>query len=229
MVALAGAGGRSMNPVLHGVRILLADDHEVVRFGYRMLLEGAGAIVVAEAGCAETAVQLYTALRPALVLMDVSMPGGGGLYALERIIAKASDARVLMVSAHADHVIPVRSLNLGACAYLCKQAPPAELLKAISRVMGGGRYLDTGLAERLALAQLSGSVDPLAALTPREFTVFIQLAQGRSVADIAREQQLGVSTVGTHLYHIKQKLDVRNQAELTLLAMRCGLLEAIES
>jgi len=214
-----------MNPDLHALRILLADDHEIVRFGYRMLLEGAGATVLAEAACAETALRLFQATRPDLVLMDISMPGGGGLLALERILAQAPAARIVMLSAHADPVMPLRSLKLGALGYLCKQAAPAELLKAAARVAGGLRYLDPALAEPVALAQLAGAADPLAALTAREFTVFMSLAQGLTVSEIAREQQLGVSTVGTHLYHIKQKLGVRNQAELSLLAMRSGLLE----
>lgn len=214
-----------MNPDLHALRILLADDHEIVRFGYRMLLEGAGATVVAEAACAETVLRLFQATRPDLVVMDISMPGGG-LLALERILAQAPAARIVMLSAHADPVMPLRSLKLGALGYLCKQAAPAELLKAAARVAGGLRYLDPALAEPVALAQLAGAADPLAALTAREFTVFMSLAQGLTVSEIAREQQLGVSTVGTHLYHIKQKLGVRNQAELSLLAMRSGLLEA---
>lgn len=214
-----------MNPDLHALRILLADDHEIVRFGYRMLLEGAGATVVAEAACAETVLRLFQATRPDLVLMDISMPGGG-LLALERILAQAPAARIVMLSAHAGPVMPLRSLKLGALGYLCKQAAPAELLKAVARVAGGQRYLDPALAEPVALAQLAGAADPLAALTAREFTVFMSLAQGLTVSEIAREQQLGVSTVGTHLYHIKQKLGVRNQAELSLLAMRSGLLEA---
>lgn len=216
-----------MSPSLHALRIQLADDHEVVRFGYRMLLEGAGATVVAEAACAETAVQRYLETRPNLLLMDISMPGGGGLLALERILAQAPAARILMLSAHADPVMPLRSLKLGALGYLGKQAAPAELLKAAASVAGGRRYLDPALAEAVALAQLAGSADPLATLTPREFVVFMRLAQGLSVSEIAREQQLGVSTVGTHLYHIKQKLAVRNQAELSLLAMRNGLLAGI--
>lgn len=212
---------------LHELRILLADDHEVVRFGYRMLLEGAGASVVAEAGCGESAVRMFLAAQPSLVLMDVLMPGGGGLLALERIVAREPAARVIMVSAHVDQVIPVHSFKLGARGYLCKQASPDQLLAAVQRVAGGQRYLDPALAERIALAQVSGSADPLATLTPREFAVFMRLAQGLSVSEIAHEQKLGASTVGTHLYHIKQKLDVRNQAELTLLAMRNGLLEGV--
>lgn len=212
-------------PSLHALRILLADDHAVVRMGFRLLLEGAGAEVVGEADCGEAAVQAFGPLQPDLLLMDVSMPGIGGLGALERVLAHHPGARVLMLSAHDDAQIPARALRAGAGGYLSKRAHPDELLHAVATVARGQRYIDPAIAPALALAQFAGGGDPVAALTEKEFAVFLQLAQGRSVAEIAESHSLSPSTVGTHLYHIKQKLDVANAAELALVAVRCGLIE----
>jgi len=214
-----------MNKNLQGNRVLLADDHAVVRLGFRLLLEGAGAEVVGEAGNGENAIRLYAESNPDVVVMDVSMPGIGGLAALERLLVWESKARVLMLSAHHDDIVPVRALRLGASGYLCKRAEPEEFLRAVGQVAGGRRYLDPELAQIVALAQLSGSANPVEALTEKELAVFLKLAEGRSVNDVAGDFCLSPSTVGTHLYHIKQKLNVQNGAELTLVALRNGLIE----
>ncbi|ENO94564.1 LuxR family transcriptional regulator [Thauera sp. 28] len=210
---------------LQGLRILLADDHAAVRMGFRLLLEGAGAEVVGEADSGEKAVTAFSELKPSMLMMDVSMPGIGGLGALERLLAHHPDARVLILSAHDDAQIPARALRAGATGYLSKRAQPQELLRAVATVARGQRYIDPDIAPALALAQFSGGQDPVTALTEKEFAVFLQLAQGRTVAEIADSHNLSPSTVGTHLYHIKQKLNVSNAAELALVAIRSGLIE----
>lgn len=215
-----------MNLTLQGKRVLLADDHAMVRLGFRCLLEGAGAIVVAEAESGESAVRCYAETTPDVVVMDVSMPGIGGLAALERLLVWDAKAKVLMLSAHHDDIVPVRALRLGARGYLCKRAMPEEFLRAVGQVAGERRYIDPELAQSVALAQLSGSASPVEALTEKELAVFMKLAEGRSVNDVADDFCLSPSTVGTHLYHIKQKLNVQNAAELTLVAVRNGLIEA---
>ena len=215
-----------MNHSLHGVRVLLADDHAIVRLGFRLLLEGAGAVVVGEAASGEEAIRLYAEHQPDLLLMDVSMPGIGGLAALERLLVWEAKARVLMLSAHHDDIVPVRALRLGASGYLCKRAAPEEFLRAVGQVASGRRYIDPELAQTVALAQLSGSANPVDTLTEKELAVFLKLAEGRSVNDVAGDFCLSPSTVGTHLYNIKQKLNVRNSAELTLVAVHNGLIEA---
>lgn len=208
------------------LRIVLADDHAVVRMGFRLLIEGAGATVVAEADSGEAAIEAWAEHAPDLLLMDVSMPGLGGLGALERLRARHPQARVLMLSAHDDNQIPSRALQCGATGYLSKRAHPNELLRAIREVAGGRRYLDPEIAPRLALARLGASEDPADALTGKEFSVFLQIARGLSVAEVAAALKLSPSTVGTHLYHIKQKLNAGNAAELALIAVRSGLVEA---
>lgn len=215
-----------MSAALTGLRILLADDHAIVRMGFRLLLEGAGGSVPAEACSGEEALRLYAEHTPDVLVMDVSMPGIGGLAALERLRAHSPAARVLMLSAHQDAVIPVRALKAGAIGYLSKRCLPDEFIRAVGQVGRGQRYLDPELAQQVALAQISGSAHPAEALTDKEFSVFLQLAQGRTVNDVARDFHLSVSTVGTHLYHIKQKLNAGNAAELAVITMRAGLMEA---
>ena len=211
---------------LHGVRVILADDHAMVRLGFRLLLEGAGATVVAETDNGESVIRLYAEASADVVVMDVSMPGIGGLGALERLLAWEPKARVLMLSAHHDDIVPVRAIKLGARGYLCKRATPDEFLRAVGKVAADQRYLDPELAQAVALAQLSGSANPVETLTEKELAVFLQLAQGRTVNEVAEDFCLSPSTVGTHLYHIKQKLNVQNSAELALVAMRNGLIES---
>ena len=213
-------------PSLEGIRVLLADDHATGRMGFRLLLEGAGATVIGEADSGEAAVSAFDRSPPDVLMMDVSMPGIGGLGALERVRAHHPDARVLILSAHDDAQIPTRALRAGATGYLSKRAHPDELLRALTSVARGQRYIDPEIAPALALAQFSGGQDPVSALTEKEFAIFLQLAQGRSVAEIAESHRLSPSTVGTHLYHIKQKLNVSNAAELALIAIRSGLIEA---
>lgn len=214
-----------MSNELEGLRIVLADDHAVVRLGFRLLLEGVGAEVVAEAERGEGAIRLYAEHSPDVLVMDVSMPGIGGLAALERLLGVAPKARVLMLSAHEDAIVPVRAMRIGARGYLCKRASPEEFLRAVGEVSRDRRYLDPALAQVVALAQLSGTASPVESLTAKELAVFMKLAIGRSVGEVAEDFCLSASTVGTHLYHIKQKLQVNNAAELTLVALRNGLIE----
>ncbi len=214
------------NASLSDLKVMLADDHAIVRMGFRLLLEGAGACVVAEAECGEEAAAGFPDSGATVLVMDVSMPGIGGLAALQRLLAKAPTARVLMLSAHHDAIVPVRALQAGALGYLSKRCAPQEFLKAVRQVGQGQRYLDPELAQQVALAQLSGSSDPASLLTDKELAVFMQLAQGRSVNAVAEDFHVSASTVGTHLYHIKQKLNVDNAAGLAMVAMRSGLLEA---
>lgn len=215
-----------MKTKLNGTRILLADDHAMVRLGFRLLLEGEGAVVVGEAEDGESALRLFAETTPDVLVMDVSMPGIGGLAALERLLAWAPKARVLMLSAHHDDIVPVRALKIGAQGYLCKRAAPERFLQAVSEIAAGRRYLDPELASAVALAQLTGNGNPVDTLTDKELAVFLKLAEGKSVNEVAEAFCLSPSTVGTHLYHIKQKLNVQNGSEMTLVAMRNGLIEA---
>jgi two-component system, NarL family, invasion response regulator UvrY len=210
------------------IRVLLADDHAVVRMGFRLLLQSnSDMTVVAEADSGEAACQLYLEFSPDVVVMDLGMPGMGGLEALRRIRARDSVAKVLALSAHDDLMHARRTLQEGAQGFLSKRSAPETLLEAVATIAAGRRYIDPALAQRLALAEFDGGKkSPVEQLSEREFEVFMRLAGGATVQRIAQDLKLSASTVGTHLYNIKQKLSVVNQSELTLIAIRHGLIEA---
>lgn len=210
------------------IRVLLVDDHAVVRTGFRLLLQVRPDVsVVGEADSGEAACQRYIELSPDVVVMDIAMPGMGGIEALRRIRAHDPRARVLALSAHDDPVHARRALREGALGFLSKRSAPEALLEAVADVSTGRRYIDPRVAQRLALEDIEGTESsPIRRLSEREFDVFIRLARGASVQRIAEDLRLSASTVGTHLYNVKQKLGVSNQSELTLLAIRHGLIEA---
>ncbi|CAN1508419.1 CitB Response regulator containing a CheY-like receiver domain and an HTH DNA-binding domain [Methylophilaceae bacterium] len=209
------------------INVMLVDDHAVVRMGFKMLLETDADIkVVCEAESGEQAIQRYMEFKPHVVVMDITMPGIGGLEAIERILAKDSAAKILVLSAHEDSVHPKRVLNAGAMGYLTKRSAAEEMIKAIRVVASGKKYLEAGVAQQMAIQQLSGDQNPVDVLSPREFEVFMALAKGKTTNEIAETLFLSPRTVGTHLYNIKQKLNANNSAEIALIAMRSGLLEA---
>jgi two-component system invasion response regulator UvrY len=210
------------------IRVMLVDDHAVVRTGFRLLLQAQTEVsVVAEAESGEVACQKYLELTPDVVVLDLAMPGMGGLEALRRIRAHHPQARVLALSAHDDPMHARRALREGALGFLSKRSAPEALIEAVTTVGAGRRYIDGTLAQKIALADLDGGVkSPIERLSEREFEVFVRLARGETVQRIAEDLRLSASTVGTHLYNIKQKLEVTNQSELTLLAIRHGLIEA---
>jgi len=210
------------------IRIMLVDDHAVVRVGFRMLLNATSDIeVVDEADSGEAAYQRYPEVRPDVVVMDLAMPGIGGIEAVRRLLSRDAQARVLILSAHDDTAHLKRVLKVGALGYLSKRSAPEDLIGAVRTVAAGRIYLDADLARKLAVQDLGGGTPgPVEALSEREFTVFIQLARGQSVNQIAETLCLSPNTVGTHLYNIKQKLGAANQAELALIAVRNGLIEA---
>jgi two-component system, NarL family, invasion response regulator UvrY len=207
------------------VRVLLVDDHALVRMGFRMLLGDAGIEIAGEAGSGEEACTAYAQTRPDVVVMDLSMPGMGGLEAVRRLLAQDPQARVLALSAHEDTAHPQRVLRAGALGYLTKRSAPDALIAAVRSVAAGEPYVDAQTARALAMAQVKGDRSPADMLSEREFSVFIQLARGHSVGQIADNLKLAPSTVGTHLYHVKQKLGASNQSELTLVALQWGLLQ----
>ena len=208
------------------ITILLVDDHAIVRMGFKMLIEAEEGIkVIGEAESGEIAVKLFQELKPDIIVMDITMPGIGGLEAIDRIIAKDKNTKILVLSAHEDSVHPKRVLNAGAMGYLTKRSAAEELIKAIKSIHQGKRYLEPNIAQQMAITQLSGETNPVEILSDREFEVFIALAKGKSTNDIADTLCLSPRTVGTHLYNIKQKLNANNSAEIALIAIRCGLID----
>ena len=205
---------------------MLVDDHAVVRMGFKLLLQASDDIeVVAEADSGEAACQLVELAAPDVVVMDIAMAGMGGIEAIKRLLAKNPKLRILALSAHEDTSHPRRALQAGALGYLSKRSAPEVLIDAIRSIAKGQAYLDAQIAQRIAVQGIHGNQGPMEKLSAREFEVFVQLARGQSVAQISETLKLSGSTVGTHLYNIKQKLGLTNQAEMTLLAVRHGLID----
>ena len=194
--------------------------------GFKLLLEGAQEIsVVAEADSGEEAVRTFQAHNPDVLVMDISMPGIGGLEAIDRILAKEPNQKILVLSGHEDVMHARRVLKAGAIGYLTKRSAADALIDAVKTVHRGKTYLEPQIAQELAVEQVSGNKDPVDSLSEKEFKVFISLAKGQSVQDIANVMCLSPRTVGTHLYNIKQKLGASNSAELAIIAMRSGLMD----
>ena len=208
------------------INILLVDDHSVVRMGFKMLIENESDMtVICEAESGELGISAFKEHKPSIVIMDITMPGMGGLDAIERIIAFDKKAKILVLSAHEDSVHPKRALSAGALGYLTKRSAAEELIKAIRSVNSGTKYLEPVIAQQMAITQISGENNPVEILSDREFEVFMDLAKGKSTNEIADTMCLSPRTVGTHLYNIKQKLNANNSAEIALIAIRSGLLE----
>ena len=209
------------------MKVMLVDDHAVVRMGFKLLLQACDDIeVVAEADSGEAACQLVESALPDVVVMDIAMAGMGGIEAIKRLLAKNPKLRILALSAHEDTSHPKRALQAGALGYLSKRSAPEVLIDAVRTVAKGRGYLDAQIAQRIAVQGIHGDQGPMEKLSAREFEVFVKLAQGQSVAQISEALKLSGSTVGTHLYNLKRKLGMSNQAEMTLLAVRHGLIDA---
>ena len=206
--------------------LLLVDDHSVVRSGFKVLLQTWDDVdVVAEANSGEEALPLYTLHRPEVVVMDIAMAGMGGIEAIKRLMALDPQVRILALSAHEDSSYAKRALQAGALGYLSKRTAPEVLIDALRMVARHQRFIDPIIAQRMANQRTDSDTQDIDKLSPREFEVFILLAKGKSVVDISQSLGLSASTVGTHLYKVKQKLELSNQSEMTLLAMRHGLLD----
>lgn len=209
------------------LKLMLVDDHAVVRGGFKVLLQTWSDVeVVAEASSGEEALEQFELHQPDVVVMDIAMAGMGGIEAIKRLVAKDPQVRILSLSAHEDTSYSKRAFQAGALGYLSKRTAPEVLIDAIRMVGQKKRFIDPVIAHRMAMQDLDGSDNPIEKLSPREFEVFIQLARGHSVLQISEALNLSSSTVGTHLYKVKQKLRLSNQSEITLLAMQHGLLDA---
>jgi DNA-binding NarL/FixJ family response regulator len=204
------------------LRVLLIDDHALVRAGYRYLLQDSGAIeVVAEASTAAAGYRRFLRGEVDVTVLDLSLPGAGGLEILRRMRARRADAAVLVVSMHDEPEMVERALRLGASGYLCKRSDPELLVEAVRTVAAGGRFLDPGLAQR---PRAPGGDRALARLSPREFEIFRQLAEGRTVDAIAEALCLSQKTVANYGTAIRAKLGLDNRAEMARVALAAGVV-----
>lgn len=208
------------------ISVMLVDDHAVVRAGYRLLLSQSQDIEVScEAERGEEACQLYALHRPQVVVMDLSLPGIGGLASVRRLISRDPAAKILMFSIHDEPAYVVRALEAGARGYITKSCAPEILVEAVERIAGGERYLEQEIAQKLALQSTSKSGGTaLNSLSAREFDVFCLLAKGYTTREVAEELRLGYKTVANYTTLIKAKLCVNTTAEMARLAYRHGLM-----
>ncbi|MBI5576625.1 MAG: response regulator transcription factor [Deltaproteobacteria bacterium] len=210
------------------IRVLLADDHSVVRDGLRRLVDGAGDMtVVAEAADGREAIRKARETSPDVAVVDISMPGLDGLEVVRRLIAERPKLPVLVLTMHEEEQYVVRAIGAGAKGYITKRSAAEQLLQAIRKVHAGGRYLSESaseaLAERMAKGGEAGSL--LDILSDREIQVLRGLAMGRSNREIAEAYDISIKTVDTYRFRLLNKLNLRNNVELTRFAIRKGIVE----
>ncbi len=210
------------------IKIMLVDDHRLVRAGLkRVLQEVADMQVLAVASSGEEALEMMRTHTPDVVLMDINMPGIGGLEATRRAIQRYPGTKIIVVSMHLEEPYPSRMLAAGAAGYISKDSAADEVVTAIRRVHSGGHYVAADVAGNLAASIVKGSSggSPFDQLSQRETQVMLMVTKGYSTQDISDRLHLSPKTVSTYRYRLFEKLSVNNDVELTRMAMRYGLLE----
>jgi len=209
------------------IRIVVADDHTIVREGLKQLLGAAGDLqVVADARDGHEVLDRVRTLEFDLLLLDMSMPGKSGIELIKQVRAEKPKLRILVLSMHEEHQYAVRAIRAGAAGYMTKESASRALVEAIRKVAAGGAYISAEVAQQLALGAMPDAQGPLhAALSDREFQVFKLIADGKSVSDIAEQLHLSVKTVSTHKANILQKMNMSTQAELIRYAINERLVD----
>ena len=205
--------------------IVLVDDHAVVRAGVRRLLEQEPLFeVIGEAESGEKAYQIFGELKPDVMVMDLSMPGMGGLEAIRRILMRYEKAKILVLSMHEDLSFANQALKLGAKGYLTKNALADDLVKSIETVTQGDVFLSDEIAKKMAMQSISGNQDPVHELSAREFEIFRLLAEGLDIEAIASTLNISSKTVSNYQTMIKQKLNINTPIELIRYAIKVGVI-----
>jgi len=209
------------------IRVFLVDDHPVVRDGYRRLLDNNADIeVVGEANSGEDACQQYSEINPDVVVLDLNMPGIGGIETISRLRSKDNNAQILVFSMHDSQIMISRALDAGASGYLTKSSAASQMIDAVRSVAQGKPFLNHDMVPSIIDKLQNNDSNPLKVLSKREFEVFRRLADGNSVAEIAKELSISPKTAGVHQTNIMRKLELRNMAGWTRLAIRYGVIEA---
>ncbi|MCG6886073.1 MAG: UvrY/SirA/GacA family response regulator transcription factor [Proteobacteria bacterium] len=209
------------------IKVMLVDDHDLVRTGIKRLLEDVSGIsIVCEANSGEEALQLVRTTSPDVVLMDINMPGIGGLEATRKLIQSKPDLRIIVVTMHDDDLFPQRLLKAGAMGYVTKGAKVDEIVRAIHDVMANRRYITPEIAQQIALSQFDGEQgSPFDSLSERELQVLLMLMDGQTVSVISAKLCLSPKTVSTYRARLYSKLGVQNDIELARLALLHGIVE----
>ncbi len=209
------------------IKILIADDHPIVRQGFKQVLSETADLVVAdEAGNGQEVLALVARKDYDVILLDISMPGKNGLEVLKELRITNTKIPVLILSIYPEEQYAIRALKAGASGYLTKASAPEELISAIRKVSRGGKYISSSLAEKIAY-ELDGDAEkaPHDTLSDREYQILLMIASGKTVSDIADEMCLSVKTVSTYRSRILEKMKMKNNAELTTYAIRNKLVE----
>jgi DNA-binding NarL/FixJ family response regulator len=209
------------------IRVLIADDHTLVRKGLRqILLETKKVEVVDEAKDGKETISKVSANKYDVVLLDISFPGRSGIDVLKQLKSFRPKLPVLILSMHPEEQYAVRALRAGASGYLTKESAPSELIEAIRKVAGGGKYITASLADKLAseIGKPSEKL-PHESLSDREYQVMCMIASGKTVKEIAEDLNLSAKTISTHRARILRKMNMKNNAQLTHYAIRCGLVD----
>ena len=214
-----------MNISVNKAKLLLVDDHAIVRAGFRYLLENDADYEIREVDTAEEACRIYSEYKPDAVIMDLLMPGMGGLQGVRHSHAKEKNARVLVLSMRDDPVYVSQATKAGAKGYVTKRSAPEELTKAVSVLIKGQEYLSADIKQNISKSSKSDE-EKIDCLSEREFEIFRLLAEGHTVVNISEDLHLSPKTVSNHRTHIMHKLQATNIVELTRLAIRNGLIEA---
>lgn len=210
------------------INVFLVDDHELVRTGIRRILEDVRGIkVVGEAQSGETAVTFCRQHHPDVILMDMNMPGIGGLEATRKILRIRPDVRIIVLTIHSENPFPTKVMQAGAAGYLTKGAAPDEMIQAIRLVHSGQRYISPEIAQQMALSQFASSDEnPFKTLSERELQIMMMITKGQKVTDISEQLNLSPKTVNSYRYRLFSKLGINGDVELTHLAIRYGMLDA---
>jgi two-component system invasion response regulator UvrY len=210
------------------INIVLVDDHKLVRTGIRRLLEDVSGIkVVGEASNGEEAIQLIRQLKPAVVLMDIKMPGISGLETTRKLLRLDSDLKIIIITAYENDIFPVRLMQAGAAGYITKSSSREEMIQAIRSVVLGQRHISPEIAKQLAFSSVTrGGSTPFDSLSERELQIVMMVTQGVKVQEIAEKLHLSPKTVNSYRYRIFDKLGINSDVELTHLTLRYGILDS---
>ncbi|WP_336983383.1 MULTISPECIES: UvrY/SirA/GacA family response regulator transcription factor [unclassified Cedecea] len=210
------------------INVLLVDDHELVRAGIRRILEEIKGIKVSgEVNCGEDAIKWCRSNPVDVVLMDMNMPGIGGLEATRKIARYSSDIKVIMLTIHTENPLPAKVMQAGAAGYLSKGAAPQDVVNAIRSVNAGQRYIASDIAQQMALSQIAPEAEsPFASLSERELQIMLMITKGQKVNEISEQLNLSPKTVNSYRYRMFNKLNISGDVELTHLAIRHGLFNA---
>lgn len=213
------------------LNVLLVDDHALVRNGIKRLLEDTNEVkIIAEADCGEDAIKIAIELKPDIILMDINMPGIGGIEACHRIIQRKPDQKIVILTVHTEQSFPKRLLEIGAKGYLTKECSIDEMLSAIKDVYSGGSYISSSIAQQLALSLIPGvGQNPVDSLSRREFQVMLMISQGLPNKDISDRLCLSPKTVSTYRTRLLEKLNAKSEVDLIKIAISQGLLDLSQS